>query len=482
MTKKNSFFAFAPDTCMNIYLSAVQSDDEVMQAFAIRTLKTFLQEEQYMVEMALSAEKSEFNIADIIAAVVLRSPHLNTKVDACICLLQFCYLDSNALRSVVDLLPILNEWLRTGPVHAQHLAVELLANLATRFDLAPSIIAANCLPCLFDLCIAIDEATNNVAGLKENTDKAAGFIVGFTQPLKIEVLAHQLPSSIMSEFSNQFPNVQRMLEVMGSSQEFQTVGDLDARGRSRFGKAGAGLSKGFGGFQNGLSKGIDTLKGARTKDVSVGSGGSTQKPDGAEEEGTLSIGPDEFVAWLSTGSKLAEQIRQKIRTNSIAGISVDMQRYRRSMDTENPDDSASWSGSAGGFGGHGEPKMALRDLKATALEDDCTVWVGGLPDDLATETGGKPSVKLTALLEAECGPVLSATVRKKPRGAGGELRSWALVTFRSEDAAALSLDAGEAGTLVATIADGTTVPLQVKAPFTLLSLAVSSRLQLSLVH
>lgn len=117
-----------------------------------------------MVEMAQEAELADRDIADLIASVVLRAPHAATKVDASICLLQYGYLDSNVVGSVVQLLPLINEWLRTGRVHEQHLALELIANLATRFDLSQSVIDSNTLPCLFDLCIAIDESSKNSTG------------------------------------------------------------------------------------------------------------------------------------------------------------------------------------------------------------------------------------------------------------------------------------------------------------------------------
>ena len=347
-------------------------------------------------------------------------------------------------------------------------------------------------------------------GLITHTDTSSGFKVGYTQPLQIEVLAHQLSSSIMSEFSNQFPTVQKMLTDMGSSGEFQSVGSS----RSRLGNlAGAGLSKGIGGLSKAgslaskaghmatdaagasaiaakASEKVNTIAhkameaalkaGSMATEASLKAGsaathdifndtlkagsalvGETLKGGlgvGAEDVEGLSIGPEECLAWVSAGSVLAEQIKGKIHTNAIAGFVI----ARLSVDMENPA-----TLSCGNYGGSGKGRSSkpLADLKGllsmggSTLEDGCIVWIGGLPDEF-DEVQGPP--KLTSILTTKCGEVKSVTVRHKPHGPHGQLRSWTLVTFRSNLAAGSCLEAGDAGELVLRDGSGKMVPLDVK--------------------
>jgi hypothetical protein len=196
MTKRHSFFAYAPSTCMEIFCKAVAvgSDHSQTRSFAIRALKTFLQEERYTLEMS-ALFSGGLKIAEPVAACVVEpTQQLAPKVDAAICLLAMCSIDSNQLKYVVSLLPTLNDWMRAGPLVAQHLALELIANLASRFDLSTSIITCDCMPCIFELFTAIDESMN--IELAKNTE--AGFRKGQRQPDSFTNLAHQLPRRIIA--------------------------------------------------------------------------------------------------------------------------------------------------------------------------------------------------------------------------------------------------------------------------------------------
>ena len=141
MTERNTFFAFAPNTSMQMFVDVIaKSGDDGVKSFAVRALKTFLQEERYIREISVYSESCGFDIAAPLGAVIMKSRQLTTKIDAGICLLAMCSIDSNHLKTVVELLPVLNQWLSTGSIVQQHLALELLANLASRFDLSGEIV------------------------------------------------------------------------------------------------------------------------------------------------------------------------------------------------------------------------------------------------------------------------------------------------------------------------------------------------------
>ena len=155
MTFKDAFFAFAPSTCMQMFCDGmIGSADEGTRSFAIRTMKTFLQEEMYTAELAVLLSNG-IQIAEPCANVIMNSTRLSLKIDAAICLLAMCNIDSNQLIWVVQLLPTLKEWMISGPVLTQHLALELIANMSSRFDLAENVVKADCLPAIFDLFDAI---------------------------------------------------------------------------------------------------------------------------------------------------------------------------------------------------------------------------------------------------------------------------------------------------------------------------------------
>ena len=218
MTKDEAFFAFAPSTAMEIMCSAIsRSRDDGVRSFAIRTLKTFLQEERYAAETAVLLSGGMDIAEPIVAVINSSSSSLSPKLDAGICLLAMCGIDSNQLKWIVKLLPTLNEWMLTGPLVAQHLALELIAYLSSRFDFSEYIVANKSLSAMFELFSAIDEASSDgAAALKEN--KENGFRKGFKQPASFMNLAHQLPKSVIHDFSSQFANVPQFLVRTHSQQ------------------------------------------------------------------------------------------------------------------------------------------------------------------------------------------------------------------------------------------------------------------------
>lgn len=210
MTEKDAFFAFAPSTCMDIFCRCiVDSTDEGTKSFAIRVLKTFLQEELYAPELEALLSSGR-KIAEPLADVVQNSSRPPLQIDACICLLAMCGIDSNQLKSVLPILPTLNSWMESGQLISQHLALELLANLSSRSDVSETIVTAGSLPHIFELFCAIDDATARAADLKPNTGN--GFRKGFGQPAHFSNLAHQLPRNVIHDFSAQYSSVKRFLE------------------------------------------------------------------------------------------------------------------------------------------------------------------------------------------------------------------------------------------------------------------------------
>ena len=234
MTEEHSFFAYAPSTAMETLCNAIaNSPDESIRSFAIRTLKTFLQEQMYTEEISSILSNRRLKVAEPIADVVVESQQLESKLDAGICLLALCNIDSNQLKHVIRLLPALNEWMQKGSLVAQHLALELIANLSSRFDLSASIIdSRETLSCVFELFTAMDEAVTKVDELPESTEASdfSGFRKGFAQPTKFSNMAHQLPRNVIKDFSSQFPTVRQMLVDMDSSEEFMQVGDIENLG------------------------------------------------------------------------------------------------------------------------------------------------------------------------------------------------------------------------------------------------------------
>ena len=167
---------------MEIFCKAIaESKDDGVKSFAIRTLKTFLQEGMYASELAATLASGTL-VAESIAAVILTGRQLPPKIDAGICLLAMCGIDTNQLKHVVGLLPTLNDWMLTGPLISQHLALELIANLSSRFDLSEFILTQNSLHTVFELFVAIDDATMNSCDLEEN--EGAGFRKGYAQVRK----------------------------------------------------------------------------------------------------------------------------------------------------------------------------------------------------------------------------------------------------------------------------------------------------------
>ena len=265
MTQEDAFFAFAPSTCMEIFCNALAYGDANVQSFAIRTLKTFLQEQRYVTEMALLlSDRSDrdiktasapqiqgMQVAQPVADVVKNAGQLGPKLDAGICLLALCGIDSNQLRWAVPLLPTLNQWMRSGPVVSQHLALEILANISSRFDLSEFIVTSDCLPAIFELFEAIDQGTGNQLAVNEEN----GFRKGFAQPASLTSLAHQLPRAVIENFSSQFSTV-----------------------------------KGF----------LDEMSG-----------------DATSEEAPVSIWIEDFLAWMESGNFLSEKIKAKLVVNEI---------------------------------------------------------------------------------------------------------------------------------------------------------------------
>ena len=167
---------------MEIFCKAIaESKDDGVKSFAIRTLKTFLQEGMYASELAATLASGTL-VAESIAAVILTGRQLPPKIDAGICLLAMCGIDTNQLKHVVGLLPTLNDWMLTGPLISQHLALELIANLSSRFDLSEFILTQNSLHTVFELFVAIDDATMSSCDLEEN--EGAGFRKGYAQVRK----------------------------------------------------------------------------------------------------------------------------------------------------------------------------------------------------------------------------------------------------------------------------------------------------------
>jgi hypothetical protein len=283
LTKKSSFSAYTASTCMEIFCKAIdQDEDPELRAWAIRILKTFLQQERYVVELAELLD-TDLKIAEPMAGIIAHGTQLTAQIDAGICLAEVCAIDSNQLKWVVPLLPILNEWILTGPLVAQHLALDMLSMLASRFDHAHTIVMNNCIPAIFELFSAIDETATSAADLQENP--SSGFRKGFVQPSNISHVAHQLPRNVMQDFAAQFRNSRSLLAAMG--------------------------------------------------EIVVNNPGAEEK----EDETPARITTEDFVAWMESGIPLNEAIKAKIIDGSIEG--VDKQEPAEDEATETPTDNVS---------------------------------------------------------------------------------------------------------------------------------------------
>jgi hypothetical protein len=268
LTKKSSFSAYTASTCIEIFCKAIdQEEDAEVRAWAIRILKTFLQQDRYVAEMAELLDNDKENglkIAEAMASIMIHGTQLTAQIDAGICLAEVCAIDSNQLKWVVPLLPILNEWILTGSIVAQHLALDLVSMLASRFDHAHTIVTNNCIPAIFELFSAIDETATSAADLKENP--SSGFRKGYVQPTNISHVAHQLPRNVMRDFAAQFRNSRGLLAALG--------------------------------------------------EIVVANPGAE---DTTNDEPAL-ITQDDFSAWMEAGHTLAEQIKVKISEGTLSGV------------------------------------------------------------------------------------------------------------------------------------------------------------------
>eukprot|EP01051_Picozoa_sp_SAG22_P000697 SAG22_NODE_21_length_31784_cov_15.522897_6_plen_1900_part_00 len=343
MTEKDTFFAFAPNVCMELLCSVIYHEkDESVRSFAIRTLKTFLQEERYIRDIAEHSEDCGFDIAAPLGIVIKNSRQVTTKVDAGICLLAMCSIDSNHLKTVVELLPTLNLWMESGSLVQQHLALELIANLSSRFDLSGGIIAEDCLDPIFALCAAIDSTARNskekFTELGEN--KTTGFRKGLGQPERCENLAHQLPKNVIKDFSAQFSTVEAMLSEMadgnqgnsGPNSKLQAL-DMNASvAMKRLRSLEQTLSSDNEEAANGgAAKGSTPLSAKSSIDnplaaaKSVGSAGAklgkaAKNKVKKKQVEHLSIGVDDFLAWMSSGNFLSDQIEEKFDAGELKGV------------------------------------------------------------------------------------------------------------------------------------------------------------------
>jgi hypothetical protein len=82
------------------------------------------------------------------------------------------------------------------------------------------------------------------------------------------------------------------------------------------------------------------------------------------------------------------------------------------------------------------PRSILRPEPHSHNWQRCTIWAGGIPEELATEE------MISLLFRAAFGSAVSVTVRLKPTEEFGTDRSWAFVTFAAAHAAARARLAG----------------------------------------
>eukprot|EP01052_Picozoa_sp_SAG31_P011163 SAG31_NODE_627_length_13445_cov_18.311053_4_plen_1494_part_00 len=365
MTQQDTFFAFAPNTCVQMLCATIsQHEDERVRSFAVRTLKTFLQEDRYVREISVYTDTPESSVGEPLAAIMRESRQLVTKIDAAICLLALCSVDSNQLAAVVDLLPILTDWVSNGSIVMQHLALELITSLSTRFDLCLPIISEGCLEAMFELCLAIDATSNGryKDGLEQNTSN--GFRKGFKQPDRCENLAHQLPRNVLQDFCTHFETVEDMINNL-SSNELDTSGkpskliSLDqSQGMHRLRSLDHALSTDSVQYssddmrdsassshspepqhRNPLSAGAPAsfvfapICIHLMSSVTVGSTVTRRKKakraitrviDTKPKTPQMSINVDDFIAWIQSGSFLSEQIKEKwiSQMNGAKGSSI----------------------------------------------------------------------------------------------------------------------------------------------------------------
>lgn len=220
MTRRSMLINLAADTIMPILLSAIYvEEDEDLKVFAVRTLKTFLQEERHILELTIYNDTHDHDVAEVIAELGVAAERDSSKVDCMKCLLEMSFVDSNSLDAVArTAIPLLAAWAETGTVVQQHLSAELMMNVAGRFDLCVSLTkiaveviifiswtivlrpVCNCstrslvdngaLPKLVMLFMAVDDITTAPDKLVRNTEN--GFRRRCLQPERVETLAHQV--------------------------------------------------------------------------------------------------------------------------------------------------------------------------------------------------------------------------------------------------------------------------------------------------
>eukprot|EP01052_Picozoa_sp_SAG31_P002934 SAG31_NODE_107_length_24865_cov_17.973593_3_plen_732_part_00 len=259
MTTKDAFFAYTPTTSAATICKAIgHNTDDSVQNFAIRTLKTFMQEERCVAEVTELINDDEKVVRQIVNTIQSHTAVESTKLDAAICLLAVCTMDSNQLKSVVELLPTLNEWITTGSLVMQHLSLEIIARMSCRFDIVSHIIVRKSVEKAFELFSAVEQASSNDADLEDNLEN--GFRIGCRQPGNFSSLAHQPPKNVIHDFSAQFSTVPNFLRALSG--------------------------------------------------------------EGSAEEVEVSVALDEFISWMNSGNPMSMRIKEKLIGGEIKGLDV----------------------------------------------------------------------------------------------------------------------------------------------------------------
>ena len=119
------------------------------------------------------------------------------KFDAAALIMEMCNADSNKLVFVADtMLPLLSEWMTSGSVLEQHLAVHLVAMVSNRFDAAQKVIDSDAV----EATISLFNAVYSIFGTFDDSADADSFAVGQAMPSSLTLPGRQLPKALKREF------------------------------------------------------------------------------------------------------------------------------------------------------------------------------------------------------------------------------------------------------------------------------------------
>eukprot|EP01043_Picozoa_sp_COSAG02_P025025 COSAG02_NODE_1390_length_12915_cov_6.825531_1_plen_3708_part_00 len=218
VTEKAFFVEYTPNTSMYIVLNAITSEtDQSLRIFAVRFLGALVRAQRHIKELNRYIEdEDEADVAQSIARLANTTVCSAARVDCIQTIMAMAYIDSNVLDAIArECVPMLGEWAQRGSLVEQHLAAEIFMLISGRFDLTANLIADGALPKIVSLFMAVDDIEAKPETLKIN--QTHGFRVGYLQPQRAIIHAHQVPPGIRPNFQRMYRRVKHIYNTQGVS-------------------------------------------------------------------------------------------------------------------------------------------------------------------------------------------------------------------------------------------------------------------------